>query len=114
MAIIQCPGCSKSISNMASLCPHCGFEREEVSDEQLEKFARRKLRDHIYRLKMSSYLVITVFLAAFGWYWLDTKDFQYAAGRGPILLLGLCALAYLLVRVLMYRARSAQRRMNRR
>ncbi len=99
---------------MTTMCPHCGNRLGDVSDEQLEKLARRKLRDHIYHLKMSSYLVITIFLAAFGWYWLDTKDFQYASRSGPLLLLGVCAVAYLVVRVMMYRARAAKRRMYKR
>lgn len=112
MAIIQCSGCKKRISSMATVCPFCGFERGEVSDEQREKFARRELRDHIYRLKMSSYLVITVFLGAFGWYWLETDNFQRSSSSGPLYLLGAGAVAYLVVRVMMYRARAKQRRMN--
>jgi hypothetical protein len=97
---------------MTTMCLHCGFKMGDVSDEQLEIFARRKLRDHIYHLKMSSYVVITLFLVAFGWYWVETQDFQHAPGNGPIFLISVCVVAYLVVRVMMYRARAARRKMN--
>lgn len=109
--IVNCPNCSKQISSQAPLCPHCGFERGEVSDEQMLEFRRRKLRDRIYHLKMWSYAVLTLFLAAFGWYWWDTTGFQQASSPGPVILLGVGTLAYLVVRVLLAQARRALRKL---
>ena len=50
MAIIACPECGKKISSHAPICTHCGFQIGEVSEEQLEVFRGRKLRDKIYHL----------------------------------------------------------------
>ena len=91
MAIINCAGCGKRISSISPICPHCGFQRGDASDEQLEEFTRRKLRDRIYHLKMISYVVMTVVVAAFGWYWLDTGGFQHRSGMGPLILFGIGA-----------------------
>ena len=69
MAIIACSECGRKISSHAPICSHCGLEIDDVSEEQLEVFRERKLRDKLYHLNMISYLVITVFVAAFGWFW---------------------------------------------
>jgi hypothetical protein len=111
MAIIQCPNCSKKISSVSSLCPHCGFQRGDVDEEQLQEFKRRKLRDHLYHLKMTSYLVMTLFLAAFGWYWWESSDFQRQPSAGPVALLAIGALAYLVIRYLLFRAKRQLRQL---
>jgi len=86
------------------MCPSCGFATGEISDEDLEEYQRRKLRDRIYRLKMASYLAISVFLAAFGWYWWDTAGFVRASGSGPVIAIGLATVAYLTIRVYLFLA----------
>lgn len=110
--IISCPNCRKQISSKADVCPHCEFARGEISDEQLTEFARRKLRDRIYHLKMWSYGAFTVALAAFGWYWYASSTFQRPATFGPILLLALAAVGYLVIRVLLFAARRNLRQLN--
>ena len=100
MAIIACPECGKKISSHAPICTHCGFQIGDVSEEQLEVFRGRKLRDKIYHLNMTSYVVITVFVAAFAWYWSDSGGFEHPSSAGPFILMGLAAVAYLFVRVL--------------
>lgn len=110
MAIIACPGCGKRISNISPLCPHCGFERGEVDDEQVVEFRRRQLRERIYRLKMASYVAITLMLAGFGWYWFGGGAFEGAGmARGPIILVALGAVAYVLVRAMLFTARRSLR-----
>ncbi len=112
MAIIACPGCGKRISSISPLCPHCGFERGEVDDEQVSEFRRRQLRERIYRLKMASYVAITLMLAGFGWYWFGGGVFEgQTATRGPVILVALGAVAYVLVRVLLFNARRALRQL---
>jgi hypothetical protein len=109
MAIIACPECGKKISSHAPICSHCGFQMGEVSAEQIAVFQVRKLRDRIYHLNMISYAVITVFVAAFGWYWWDSGGFEHQSSAGPFILMGLAAVAYLLVRVLLFRSRHRQK-----
>lgn len=103
--IVPCPNCGKQIASAAPVCSHCGFSRGAVSDEQLKEFKRRQLRDRIYHLNMTSYTVIAVFLGAFGWHWWDTIGFQEQASVGPTMLLAAGTVAYLFIRVLLFRAK---------
>jgi len=107
MAIIACPSCDKSISSRTMLCPYCGFERGEVAEEALKESRRRKIRDRIYRLKMLSYAALTVLVAAFGWYMVDSSGFQHRASIGPYVLFTIGASCYLVIRVYLFMAKSA-------
>ena len=109
MAITTCPECGKKISSHAPICTHCGFQMGDVSEEQLDVFRVRKLRDRIYHLNMISYVVITVFLSAFGWYWWDSGGFEHQSSAGPLILMGLAAVAYLVVRAFLFRNRYRQK-----
>ena len=111
MSIINCPSCNERISSQAMLCLHCGFKRGEASEDELKEYRRRELRERIYRLKMASYGVLTLFLAAFAWYWMETQGFQYRSSMGPYILLAIGALAYLVIRLYLYKAKSALRRL---
>lgn len=111
MAIAACSQCNKKISDRNPICPHCGHQEGEVSEADLEVYRARKLRDRIYRLNMSSYAVITVFVAAFGWYWWESRGFSQASSIGPFILMGLSAVAYLTVRALLFRARQERKAM---
>ena len=114
MSIIACPECGKKVSSRAAICSHCGFQLGEASEEDLEIFRARKLRDRIYRLNMSSYAAITLFLAGFGWYWWASRGFVEPPTAGPFILMGVAALAYLVVRVLLFRARHERKQMRQR
>lgn len=111
MAIIACPECGKKISSRAAICSWCGFELGEVSEHELEIYRLRKLRHARYRLNMTSYAVIAVLLAAFAWYWWDSRGFLEPPGAGPLILMGLAAVAYLVVRALLFRNRRLQKAM---
>jgi hypothetical protein len=111
MSIISCPECNKQISSKAALCSYCGFELGEVTEQDREIFRARKLRDTIYKLNMTSYLVITVFIAGFAWYWWESRGFSQASSIGPFVLMGVAALAYLVVRALLFNARRQRKAM---
>ena len=112
MAITTCPSCSKPISSRSNLCPHCGFKRGEVAEKQLQEFRRRKLRDRIYHLKMYSYVTLTALLIAFGWYLVDTSNFQHRASMGPYLLFAVSGLCYAVIRGYLYKARADLRKID--
>jgi hypothetical protein len=112
MAIISCPDCGKNISSRTSLCPYCGFQRDEVAEERLREFRRRKLRDRIYHLKMASYAALSLLLAAFGWYLTQTSNFQYKASIGPYILFGVGAICYLVIRIYLYKFKVVLRKLN--
>ena len=111
MALIDCPECGKRVSNVTRMCPHCGFHRGEISQEQLQERQRRRLRDKVYHLKMASYAIMSLFLAAFGWYWWESGDFQGPPSAGPLGLIVLAAAAYLVNRYLLFRARRQMRQL---
>ena len=113
MAIIACPKCNKNISSQTNLCPYCGFQRGEVAEEQLKEFRRRKLRDRIYHLKMGSYAALTLLVAAFGWYLVDTSEFQrMASSIGPFILFSAGSVCYLVIRLYLYKFKKALRKLS--
>lgn len=111
MSITACPECKKNISSRAAICNYCGYQLGEVTEADLQIFRARRLRDRIYRLNMISYAVITVFVAAFGWYWWDSGGFIRQSSTGPFILMGLAAFAYLVVRGFLFRSRLIQKSM---
>ena len=111
MAIINCPGCGKKTTELSSKCPHCGFDRSEETDDRKVELQRRALRDRVYHLKMTSYVVISMFLAAFGWYWWDTSGFLHQSAAAPVALLAVISVGYLVIRLLQFKARKALKRL---
>lgn len=112
MAIVSCPSCDKPISSRTMLCPHCGFQRGEVSEEQLKEFRRRKLRDRIYHLKMASYAALTLLVAAFGWYLVETDSFQQRSTEGPYIMFAVGSVIYLGIRVYLYKFKAALKKLS--
>jgi len=44
MALIQCPECSKEISDQANNCPNCGYsQKTETNEKPSKKYIRKKL-----------------------------------------------------------------------
>lgn len=111
MAIIDCPKCKKLISSRTELCPYCGFHQGEASEEELKEFRRRGLRDRIYHLKMSSYAALTLLIVAFCWYLYSTQWFQQRSTIGPYLLFAIGAMGYMAIRVFLFRAKAALRKL---
>lgn len=107
MALVSCPSCDGKISSQTMLCPYCGFQRGEVAETELKEFRRRKLRDRVYHLKMASYAALTLLVAAFGWYLVDTSGFQHRATIGPYALFTVGAAIYLVIRVYLFKSKAA-------
>jgi len=113
LSIISCTQCGKRISSLAPLCSYCGFKRGEASEEQLLVYRQRIARERVYRLNMGSYVMITLFVTAFGWYWWATAGFQQPSPRGPFILMGISGAAYLVVRGFLYQAKRVQKELKR-
>ena len=111
MSVIPCPKCGKQISSKAVICQNCGHQLGEATEDDLRIYQARKLRDRIYRLNMFSYLVISVFLAGFGWYWYDSGGFARMSSAGPFIMMGIAAASYLVVRFFLFRARQERKAM---
>lgn len=96
---------------MAPICDHCGFNRGDVSEEDLQRFRDRRLRTKIYRLNMFSYAVMTVVVLTFGWYYLATGGLQQPVStNGPYMVMMVSAVAYLVVRILLFSARREKKK----
>ena len=112
MAIISCPKCNKNISSHTMLCPYCGFQRGEVAEEQLTEFRRRKLRDRIYHLKMTSYAALALLISAFAWYLVEAPTLQKSPSIGPVVLIIVAVPGYLLTRIFLYKTKAALRKLS--
>lgn len=111
MALTQCPSCDNRISTQLTLCPHCGFQRGEVDEEEFKEFRRRKLRDKIYRLNMGSYVALTLLVGAFAWYWVETGGFMHRSSNGPYVLFSLGAVTYTVIRGFLFKYKSALKKL---
>ena len=49
MAIIQCPECSKEVSDKAGNCPHCGFGVKQYMEDEEKK--RKKQKELEYKIE---------------------------------------------------------------
>jgi len=114
MSIINCPDCGKTISSLAPICDHCGTTRGDASSEDLQRYKERSIRNHLYRLSMLSYASMTIVILAFAWYWVATGSFQHPANTsGPYYLMMVGAVSYMVVRVLIFRARGKRKAIRR-
>jgi hypothetical protein len=94
------------MSSNAAFCSRCGYTEGEMSEEQMDVMRSRRLRDRIYHLSMVSYGVISVFVGGFGWFWWSSGGFEHRPGPGPFILMTITAVAYLVVRALLFRNRQ--------
>lgn len=64
MSLIQCPSCRKRISSLTTVCPHCHFiynnKDPNATEEALKQNLRRRYRNQQYRLKMLSFLAMSI------------------------------------------------------
>jgi len=90
MALINCPHCAKRISSLAKVCSHCSQPIAELSEEETEKLALKRWKDHSYRALNISYVGLTLAVAAAIWWWVSGEP-----GWGwpaPVAAIGLAAL----------------------
>jgi len=105
MAIVSCPACGKKISDNATLCEHCNFQRSQISAERQAVLRWRQARDTVYHWNMAGYAVIALFLAGFGWYWWASDGYAQPSSAGPFYLMAVAAMAYAVVRVFLFQAK---------
>lgn len=76
-----------------------------MSDEQISELERRRLRDRIYRLKMANYAAISLLLVAAGWYFYETANLNLSPSIGPMILVGIGAVMYVVLRGLLFQSK---------
>ena len=101
------------MSSNAAFCSRCGYTEGEMSEEQMQVMHSRRLRERIYHLSMVSYAVISVFVGGFGWFWWSSGGFEHRPGSGPFILMTITAIAYLVVRGLLFRCRQQRKELAR-
>ncbi|MCF6435707.1 MULTISPECIES: hypothetical protein [Pseudoalteromonas] len=87
MAIVQCPGCSKSISNKTKVCPHCQLQLGELTEEQIERLAIKKRISKQQKFMNHSFLALILFLGGFlymYWHQPEPDSLQMIAAQGAI------------------------------
>jgi hypothetical protein len=70
MALIDCPSCSKKISDKAQSCQHCDFMLGTADAEDLER--KKNLNKYLksQNVQMQSMFAMLLFVAGFGFmYW---------------------------------------------
>ncbi len=63
MALVNCPACRTKMSSVAKVCPKCGYSRDpdaQIDPEQVKLFQKRLFRDRMYKLRMLSYVAMTI------------------------------------------------------
>lgn len=69
MAIVRCPQCTKRISSLVRVCPHCDTALGELTPEEQERIQLRRWKRQVYRAKNLSYLGLTVLVIGALWWW---------------------------------------------
>lgn len=104
MAIINCPGCMKKVSDRAAVCEHCGFMLGAHDAESLARKARTERSIRVNKLVSQQMLAIVFFVAGIGATFYDWSGSQVAAWMpiaGPILA-GASFIWYLITRGRIY------------
>ncbi|QKK01508.1 MAG: zinc ribbon domain-containing protein [Pseudomonadota bacterium] len=111
MAIIHCPGCSRRISNQVKACPHCGLAMGELSQEDVDRIARRYWRRQVYRASNITYFGMTLLVVGAIWWWL-AEPAGWALPPPPVAvgLVSLGVAVYLAARVWLFWLRLRRNR----
>lgn len=65
MALINCPSCSKPVSDKASSCPHCGTNLTQIASEVITPKLTKTQSIHWYIMKCAGVLLTISFLGSF-------------------------------------------------
>jgi hypothetical protein len=65
MAVINCPGCKKKISDKAKSCNHCDLDLTDLSPEKLASINRVDVINKTQRLMNYSFIAMLLFCGGF-------------------------------------------------
>lgn len=74
MAIINCPACSKPISDKAPSCNHCNYEFGDVSAEDISRKLSLQRYNKLQKLQNQSMIAMILFIV--GCYFVFLGDFS--------------------------------------
>lgn len=103
MAIINCPGCSRRISDKVTVCPHCDLALGEMSEQDVQRAAQRRWRQRVYIAKNVTYIAMTLLIIGAVWWWLvEPEGWVLPPPIGGISLVIIGIAAYLVGRVWLF------------
>lgn len=106
MALKPCPACGHRVSDQVDECPNCGLASgAHVDEDTLMREVARRRREKIYRLRMSSYVALTIAMVGVIAYWFGSDGFQSGPGPVALVLMAAGSVAYFVIRVLTFAAR---------
>lgn len=85
MALIECPSCSKRISDKAKVCQHCGFAVGNASEEDIARKRNLQKFQKVQSVQTQSMVAMLLFISGFGFmYWggVQPGDTQHTAAVG--------------------------------
>ena len=71
MALIQCPSCSKRVSDKATNCPHCDFKLTGLTPEERDREWHRVMMAKREKVIGQSMLALLIAIAAFTYYFIQ-------------------------------------------
>ncbi|QOL25018.1 hypothetical protein LP316_11970 [Thalassotalea sp. LPB0316] len=75
MAVINCPACSKKISDKAPTCSHCGLEIANATGDRLSHIRKVNRIQRAQTLLNQSFIAMLLFCAGFlGIFWYDNNQ----------------------------------------
>lgn len=111
MAIINCPNCSKRISSLAAVCPHCDLPLKEMSAEDQKRLETRRFNRKVDRAFNLSYLGLLALVVGALWWWFGGAEGWHLPPPIPaFLLVFLGGLVYFFARGWLFWMRMNRRR----
>ena len=101
MAVINCPGCKKKISDKVKTCNHCTLDLSELDSDQLASLNRVSLINKTQRLMNFSFVAMLLFCGGFLFMFRDNiqpDTWQHNLAMG-IAILGF--FMYIIIRVML-------------
>lgn len=95
MAIINCPGCGRRISDKSTFCAHCELPLDEMSQEDVNRLKLRRWRRRVFQAKNATYLAMTALVVGALWWWLaEPQGWEMPPPVVAIVLAALGAVGY--------------------
>src|SRR5690554_2762941 len=103
MALINCPGCGRRISDKSTFCAHCELPLGEMSSDDLDRLKLRRWRRRVWQAKNVTYGAMTALvLGAIWWFLVEPQGWELRPRAGAVMLVVLGALSYLAGRVWLF------------
>lgn len=99
MAIINCPRCSRRMSDRSPACPHCDLALAELGPEDVSRMELRRWRRKVWRAKNMAYTAMALLIVGAVWWWLvEPAGWTIPPPPLPVGLIMLSGIGYVIAR----------------